>query len=167
MPKTMSDTDREEAAEQRAIDLRAKRIKVVWKALSKKKRKTTKQISNEVGLSPELVRSTVNLIRRQTDDNHATPISYDPATHEYWIAVDWTDDQDIYIEWLRKHLTTRAYSLAELIDVAVATWPGDVPLDLLVGIKQVDAAIRSLEAAVKVEREKAQQKADRGVKLHG
>lgn len=162
----MSDEEREARAEARAKALRAERIKTVWTALSAKKRKTSRQLSKETGYSKRLVLSTINLIRRQTDDRGGSAIAYDPRTHEFWIAATW-DQHAGGIEWLRRHLTTRARSLNEFMDVAAGLWPSDVPISMLVGIKQIEAAVQSLEDAIQIEHEKARLKADRGVNLRG
>lgn len=166
MSTKLTDTEREERAEARAVARRAARINTVWSALSTSKRKTSKQIAAETGFSRRLVLSTINLIRRETDGRDGSAVAYDKRTHEFWIPASWKQHQE-GIEWLRQHLSTRAYSLAAFMDVAAGLWPGDVPISLLVGIKQVEAAIKSLDEAVAIEAERAELRAKRSPTLHG
>jgi hypothetical protein len=82
----MTDEEREERSDQRRALLRAARVRTVMGALSPTKRKTSKQISDETGLSADLVLSTIRLIWRRDQDRGPTPIAYDPSTHEFWVG---------------------------------------------------------------------------------
>lgn len=166
----MSDTEREARAEKRAKARRDARIAKVLNALSPTTRKTSKQLSDETGYSVPLVRSTINMIRRHDEDRNGQAISYDPSTHEYWIATAWKNDQDAFIEWLRKHLTTRAYNLTEFLEVAngrASTLHGQVPRELMTAIQMVDLAVQALELVAPTPVEKPALKATRPPELHG
>jgi hypothetical protein len=169
MAKRMTDEEREARAEERAAALRSKRILKVLGALSKTKRKTTRQISDETGYSVSLVRSTINMIRRQTDAREGSAVAYDPQTHEFWIPRTW-DEHEPGVNWLAKHAATRVRSLAEFLDVAVAIFGRDVPVDLLVAVGMTEATIDRVDAAVAAteqRHEKGKLGVNRGVKLHG
>lgn len=162
----MDDETREARAEQRAITRRADRIRIVLGALHTSTRKTTRQIASETGFSEPLVLSTLNLIRRQTDDREGSAVAYDPSRHEWWIPSTW-DEHKRGIEWLRQHLSTRIGSLSEFLDVAAATWPTDVPMHLRLGIMQISAAMEALEQAITYAEANGGASATRPPKLYG
>lgn len=161
----MTDKEREERAKERARRKRMARVKVVWAALGRK-RKTSRQISDEVGLSKDTVKSTINFIRKETEDWPGKPVGYDPRTHEYWVSATWAEHK-IGIEWLRRHLVTRANSLAAFIDVAFGLWEDDIPVELLAGMQQLEDAIKRLDHAVMSIPERAELSAKKPPNLIG
>lgn len=166
----MSDEDREQRAQERALRARSVKMQKVWNALSKSKRKTLRQLADETGYSKKTVSEAIKFLRQETevavgDFRTGSAITMDPRNHTYWIARNWPEEW-LLIEWLRKHLTTRARHLNRFLDVPVAMWPGDVPINIIVAMQQLDDAIRRLEEAA-VHYEPGRPHHNRGVNLHG
>jgi hypothetical protein len=162
----MTDEEREERSDQRRALLRAARVRTVMGALSPTKRKTSKQIGDETGLSADLVLSTIRLIWRRDQDRGPTPIAYDPSTHEFWVARNYADTK-ARTEWLRKHLQTRAFNLQEDVDVLHGLWAGDVPVDLLVAMGMIESAMEALDRAFEAPAPKPSLSATKPPTLHG